>query len=287
MSGTRYLVFFVLAMLSATAQAEFIRAAGIGNNGGQLGIDNIFANGTLSGSIDRSLTTAQFNALSVTELRDQYDVLLVTWFSDENLNLDWNTRLLPYMQLGGGIIWEDSLNIADLPPGVSAIRSCVSDGSGVLDPNITPVAGLTDGVANRFDPRCHILFNSWDSGLSPFMTSAGYTLALYGEFGAGRIVLGLDNDFHADFFDPEGINHYNLLANELSWVTSSLSCDLNDNGEVDAGDLTQVMRMVVDDVADDLECDINNGGDGDGAISTADLVIVSRIVLGIIPAIHN
>jgi hypothetical protein len=216
---TRYLVFAVLAVLSVTAQADFIRVAGIGNNGGNLGVDAILADGVVSGSIDRSLTTAQFNALTVTELRDQYDVLLVTWFSDENLNLDWNTRLLPYMQLGGGIIWEDSLNIADLMPGVSAIRTCVSDGSGVLDPNIIPVAGLTDGVVNAFDPRCHILFDSWGSGLSPFMVSVGYTLGLYGEFGAGRIVLGLDNDFHADTSDPEGINHYNLLANELTWVT--------------------------------------------------------------------
>ena len=40
-------------------------------------------------------------------------------------------------------------------------------------------------------------------------------------------------------------------------------------------------------VVDDLECDINNGGVGDGAISTADLLIVRRIVLGIIPAITN
>jgi hypothetical protein len=66
-----------------------------------------------------------------------------------------------------------------------------------------------------------------------------------------------------------------------------LRCDLNDNGEVDAGDLAQVTRMVIDNIADDLDCDINNGGDGDGAISTADLVIVSRIVLGVIPPIYN
>ena len=66
-----------------------------------------------------------------------------------------------------------------------------------------------------------------------------------------------------------------------------LRCDLNDNGEVDAGDLAQVTRMVVDNIADDLDCDINNVGNGDGVISTADLVIVSRIVLGIIPEIYN
>ena len=213
--------FALFVLLSLPTWASGIRVAGIGNNAGNQGVNDIFANGDLSGTINRSLTTAQFNAMSVADLRNQYDVLLVTWYSDENLDLDWTTRLLPYMQMGGGIIWEDSLNIADLMPGVSAIRSCVSDGSGVLDPVIIPVAGLTDGVVNQFDPRCHILFNSWDSDINPFMVSAGYTLGVYGEFSNGRIVLGLDNDFHADLSDPQGINHYQLLVNELSWVTSA------------------------------------------------------------------
>jgi len=66
-----------------------------------------------------------------------------------------------------------------------------------------------------------------------------------------------------------------------------LRCDLNDNGEVDAGDLSQVVRMALGSIADDLDCDINNSGFGDGVISLADLVIISRIVLGIIPEIYN
>ena len=41
------------------------------------------------------------------------------------------------------------------------------------------------------------------------------------------------------------------------------------------------------DIAIDLDCDLNNGGLGDGMISAADLVIVSRIALGIIPAMYN
>ena len=79
---------------------------------------------------------------------------------------------------------------------------------------------------------------------------------------------------------------YNLNF-DLVPPTTQLRCDLNNNGEVDAGDLSQVLRMVVDIIADDLDCDINNAGLGDGAISTADLVIVTRIVLGIIPEIVN
>ena len=64
-------------------------------------------------------------------------------------------------------------------------------------------------------------------------------------------------------------------------------CDLNNNGKVDAGDLSQVVRMIMAEIAIDLDCDLNNGGLGDGVISVADLVLVSRIALGIIPAIYN
>ena len=77
------------------------------------------------------------------------------------------------------------------------------------------------------------------------------------------------------------------LSFDLVPATTQLRCDLNNNGKVDAGDLSQVLRMVVDIIADDLDCDLNNAGLGDGAISTADLVIVTRIVLGIIPEIVN
>ena len=66
-----------------------------------------------------------------------------------------------------------------------------------------------------------------------------------------------------------------------------LRCDLNDSGEVDAGDLSQVVRMTLGNITDDLDCDLNNGGFGDGDVSIADLVILSRIVFGVIPPIFN
>ena len=70
-------------------------------------------------------------------------------------------------------------------------------------------------------------------------------------------------------------------------LNTILRCDLNDNGKVDTGDLVQVLRMVNGSIADDLDCDISNGGTGDGIISAADLIKVTRIVLGIDPEISN
>lgn len=196
-----------------TAPAAAIQVAGIGGNFGTRAANDLFASGVLQGSIDRSLTTAQFNALSPAELRASYDVLLVTWYSDENLNLDWTTRLLPYLELGGGIVWEDSLNIADLVPGVSAVRSCVSNGTGQITPVFTPVPGLTDGVSGSF-VNCHVLYNDWSADFAPWIQSAGYTLGIYGEVAAGRMVFGLDADYHG----VPGDNYSTLLANEIRWA---------------------------------------------------------------------
>jgi len=85
----------------------------------------------------------------------------------------------------------------------------------------------------------------------------------------------------------KGSYYYVLPVADGDVLPALLRCDVNNNGEVDAGDLSQVVRMVLDNIADDLDCDINNGGFGDGVISIPDLIIVTRIVLGIIPAVYN
>ena len=92
-------------------------------------------------------------------------------------------------------------------------------------------------------------------------------------------------------FDPfTGDLYISEQATDSIWrvvFSAPLRCDLNDNGKVDAGDLLRVVRMLADEIADDLDCDMNNAGLGDGVISAADLVILTRMVLGIIPAISR
>ena len=108
------------------------------------------------------------------------------------------------------------------------------------------------------------------------------------------IVINPNRDYPYTFQFQSGYQAVLVAADPFAWPVldgdvgiTLLRCDLNNNGEVDAGDLSQVIRMVVDHIADDLDCDINNSGFGDGVISIADLVIVCRIVLGIIPEIYN
>ena len=66
-----------------------------------------------------------------------------------------------------------------------------------------------------------------------------------------------------------------------------LRCDLNNNDDIDAGDFLLVLQNLTGQTSISIDCDMNNNGIGDGVISTADAIIVSQIVLGIIPPVSN
>jgi hypothetical protein len=188
--------------------------AGLGGNYGELAADTLFSSGDLTGSIDRSLTAEQFNALSPAQLRAAYDVLLITWNSPEALNLDWNTRLLPFLNAGGNVIYEDPNNLSDLAPAVSGKALTTS---GFVE--VAPVPTLADGITGDFG-NSHIRFRSWDSSLSAFLTAGKSALGLYGQFDDGRIVLtGTDQDYDGvrNSSDPAAANSYNLLLDEVRW----------------------------------------------------------------------
>jgi hypothetical protein len=123
--------------------------------------------------------------------------------------------------------------------------------------------------------------NYWSSAQYPSPSMVPPNNAVYGSAWAFNFANGSVNGISKN----QAISAWAVTDGDVLPVL--LRCDLNNNGEVDAGDLSQVLRMVLDNIADDLDCDINNGGFGDGVISTSDLVIVTRIVLGIIPAIYN
>ena len=215
-----------MVMVFAGTRAAFaghdpdVDVLGTIGGGGNLSGNQIFTSGDLPGSMDRTLTTGAFNALTPAALRASYDVLLVTWDSDSVLDLDWTTRLLPYMALGGGVIFEDPNNLADLLPGVTG--DGLPPGGAILVSAAVP--GLTDGIAS--DPggfsNVHSKFTAWDPALSPFLTDTGATVGLYGTFpGGGRIVLtGPDQDYHGDRgAGGDAGNQYDLLLNEVEWVT--------------------------------------------------------------------
>ena len=191
----------------------------------------MFSSGDLDGSVT-NLSIADFNSMTPAALAANYDVLLFGWTSDDvsSIDADWNTRLLPYLNAGGGVIFEQPDNISDLSPAVTASNTVLKNGTAVY--TVSNVPGLTDGIGNAFF-NSHIAFTAWSSELQPFLTAersgVSYVVGLYGEIGTngGRIVLtGPDQDFHAARGNSGAFgNQYNLLVNELQWVSSGVAAN--------------------------------------------------------------
>lgn len=204
------------------APSTGLKVLAIGGNSGNQAANVVFSSGDLPGSIDRSFTTGQFNSMTPAQLRAAYDIIYVTWDGDPGLNLDWTTRLLPFLNLGGGVMFEDPNNANDLIPAVSTS----SPDSGEPPYTFTAsVPGLTTGVSADFVNH-HFLTTGWISGFNPFIFSFGdnSTIGLYGQFGTGRIVItGNDQDYHSTRGDPgtEG-NQYNFLVNEFRWAGATV-----------------------------------------------------------------
>lgn len=209
------------AQSSPSAIAPFvaatpIRVLAIGGNGGNQAANQVFSGGFLTGSCTRLGDTAAFNAMTPAQIRASYDVLLVTWAGDSGLNLDWATRVLPFLQLGGGVIFEDPSNVGDLAPAVTAF-----DGGFGGPYLLSPVPGLTDGIAGSF-VNDHISILSWDSGIfTPFISNGFNTLGLYAEVpGGGRMVVTApDQDYHS----IPGGDQFNFLVNEIRWVGTTIA----------------------------------------------------------------
>jgi hypothetical protein len=204
--------------------------AGVGANANNQAANAAFSSGDLDGAICR-ISEATFNGFVPSELRDLFPALIITWNSDPSLNADWATRLLPYLNLGGGVLFDgDSKNISDLATIVTPSDTSTGGEFGTFTVSAT-VTGLTDGITGAFENN-HIRFGSWDSNLAPFLSfspdgESTFTVGLYGTFGTGCIVLtGPDQDFHGlrASSDPEENNQYNLLLNELRFVQGGGNC---------------------------------------------------------------
>ena len=90
-----------------------------------------------------TLKAKQFNEMTPAELAETYDVLIFFWKTSDNVNADW-ARLLEYMDLGGGIIFEDPNNVGDLAPDVSILGgSGHSPGPDHITVTIASIDGLT------------------------------------------------------------------------------------------------------------------------------------------------
>ena len=206
-------------ILSGTAGAAPIDVARVLDNGSAA--SQMFSSGDLTGTLT-TLSASAFDAMTVSQLTSNFDAIIIGCCDGTNINADWATRLLPYLNAGGGIVWENpySANLSDLAPAITANGPTGPNGPWTIT---TTVAGLTDGITNQFINN-HIGITAFSSDFNVFLTGGGGTVqGLYGEFaGGGRMVLtGPDSFLHSSrgAAGASG-NQYNLALNSLNWVTS-------------------------------------------------------------------
>lgn len=184
---------------------------------------NMVTSGDLpAGSTVTVLDSATFNAATPIALRSMYDVLVFGWYSSSDFNRDWTTRLLPYLQAGGGIVWEDPSNLAEL----AAAGLSFNYGGGPTSVSAC-VQGLTCGADARASNLgdaltwAHFGIQSYTSDWTAFQTAYGTTEGVAASFGAGRIVVsGADSFYHgSSSWDPV---EYNMALNEVRYVSTNV-----------------------------------------------------------------
>lgn len=167
-----------------------------------------------------TLSNAAFNALTPAQLRSAYDVIVAPWYVNTSANLDWSTRLLPYLSLGGSILWEDPDNIGELVGSGLTLTS----GNTYTAPasSIVLTSPFGDLGAEGFY-HIHFSITGTDGTWNAFSTDAnGGIHGVNKEFaGGGRMVVGVsDNLYHPNFTNPLDADHMRLTINELNWLAS-------------------------------------------------------------------
>lgn len=196
-----------------------IRVGHVGLNGGQVAARAIIeVHEDLPGTFE-FIDMAVFNSLSVEELRESFDVLIFPWQGNSSIDAQWESRLVPFMQLGGGIIWEDELNVGDLEPAITGTGGFLG-GNGMHISDQVPI--LTDGITNELG-NAFIWFDDYDQPpLSPFiMHPAGHTVGLWGKVGQGCFVgSGVLSNYYGHKSAGWMLNYYNLALNKLLFVAT-------------------------------------------------------------------
>ncbi len=179
-----------------------------------------------------AISAATFNGLSTAALLATYDTIVLPWTVTSGLNADWNTVLLPYLNGGGSILWEDPANLGDL----AASGLGLSTGNfypGIGPGQISLVAPFGDAGAEGYY-HIHFSILSASSAWSVWSTDVnGGIHGVYREFAnGGRMVLGVsDNLYHPSFSSPIDSDHYQLTVNQLNWLnTGSITGTVPDAG---------------------------------------------------------
>lgn len=157
------------------------------------------------GGTATEISSTGFNTLSSAEL-GAYDLLVVGWHGDGTFNFDWETVLLPFIQAGGGLIFEAPASIGDL----------TNTGFVITEQNSSNNLAAYDGFfgdAAFINTHMAItdLSSDWDCHLDNSFGNCNLATA---SFGSGRAIIG----GYDSFFHEAGTSDY--IINQANWVTS-------------------------------------------------------------------
>ena len=196
------------------------RIAFVGARYGNLAWDDALTHGDIAGSIG-FLDSTTFNSMSPSQLRDDYDVLVFGWNSPTSVNAPFLTKIGPYMDLGGSILWEDEKNVADMNdlPGFDGQE--LNGGGPYIVYTIPGNEIVSAGITNVFVNH-HIRINTHPPWLNVWIRhgTTNDVLAVLGEYGTGKIMVsGPDHDFHAvDSVGHINFNQYRVIVNQFEWL---------------------------------------------------------------------
>lgn len=165
-----------------------------------------------------TLSNATFNAMSPSALAAAYDILVMPWYVDPDANFDWSTRLLPYLNAGGSILWENPNDLGEL----AASGISLSNGFIYSAPpsSIVLTSPFGDAGAEGFY-HIHYSITGKDSTWNAWSVDGnGAIHGVNKEFaGGGRMVLGVsDNLYHPYFPNAYDWDHRQLAINQLNWL---------------------------------------------------------------------
>mgnify|MGYP000134855300 CR=1 FL=1 len=223
-----YLTLTVLAVCLSVSTAASATTIGM-FTGGSIGnaatnMDAIIADGgvTPGDGADSwdGFTDAEFAAMDTATLLANYDTIVMPWYVNSSNDMDWATVILPYLNGGGSVLWEDPNNLDDISAsglGLTTGNIYGSFGEG----DITLVDPFDDDGAQGF---YHIHYSITDaSDWDVWSTDVdGGVHGVYKEFdNGGRMVLGVsDNLYHPSMNSVVDADHMALAINELNWLNT-------------------------------------------------------------------
>lgn len=158
------------------------------------------------------LSLIGWNTMSGADLAAAFDVLVFGNFLSGALNADWATKMLPYLNAGGSVIFEDSLNYTELASG-----GLTFGGSTVGVPTFSQsIAGLTDS-GTIFSGE-NFAMSAVSSAWNVIGTNSSASVTAFRTFASGGTFF---INGSANFFQTTGSSNYIFARNMVDYAVNA------------------------------------------------------------------